>query len=266
MVEQPAFLTFLVASAAVVGLAVGSFLNVVIHRVPAGLSVVSPRSACPRCGVPIDARDNVPVLSWVLLRGRSRCCGEPSAARYPLVELATAAAFALVVGFGRPPWAVPALLWLAAITVALTVIDLDLKRLPDAIVLPSYPVAAALLTVAALAEGEPGRLVRAAVCGAASWLFYFTLIMINPRGMGFGDVKLSGVLGLYLGWYGYGQAVVGLFGGFVVGGVVGSALMGAGRAGRKSAIPFGPFMLIGAWLGLIAGGPVAHAYLHSMGL
>lgn len=266
MAAEHAFLIFLVICAAVVGLAVGSFLNVVIHRVPAGVSVVTPRSACPRCDVPIAARDNVPVLSWLMLRGRSRCCGEPISARYPLVELLTAVAFALVAGFTRPVWAVPALLWLAAASIALSAIDLEHRRLPDMIVLPSYPVAAVLLGVAALAEGEPHRLLRAAICGAATWLFYFALVLIHPRGMGFGDVKLSGLLGMYLGWYGYGQAVVGCFAAFVVGGVVGIALMAVGRAGRKSAIPFGPFMLLGAWSALVVGGPITTAYLHGMGM
>lgn len=266
MTADHVLLVFRIAAPAVIGLAVGSFLNVVIHRVPAGESVVSPRSACPRCGVPIGAADNVPVLSWLRLRGRSRCCDEPIPLRYPLVELVTAVAFAVVAGFGRPGWAIPALLYLAAISIALAVIDLDHKRLPDAIVLPSYPVAAVLLGAAALVQGEPHRLLRAAICGAASWLLYFVLLMINPRGMGFGDVKLAGVLGLYLGWYGYGQAVVGLFGAFLIGGVVGIGLMAAGRAGRKTAIPFGPFMLVGAWVGLAVGGPLTAAYLNSAGL
>ena len=255
---------FAVVAAGALGLLIGSFLNVVVARVPEGRSVVSPGSACPHCGTPIAARDNIPVLSWLLLRGRSRCCDTPIAGRYPVVELATSGAFGLVVAFGRPGWMIPALLYLAAISLALTVIDLDHRRLPNLIVLPAYPVAAVLLSVAALATGEPHRLLRAAICALGSYVFFFALWLIYSAGMGLGDVKLAGVLGLYLGWYGYGQAVIGLFGGFLFGGVLSIGLMAARLATRKSMIPFGPFMLLGAWFGLAFGGPLAHWYLGSM--
>jgi leader peptidase (prepilin peptidase) / N-methyltransferase len=264
--EDSAGRIFVIVAAALVGLLVGSFLNVVIIRVPAGQSVVRPRSACPTCGQPIAERDNIPVLSWLLLRGRARCCGEPISGRYPLVEAATAAAFAAVAAWVGASWRLPALLYLAAISVVLTMIDLELKRLPNAIVLPSYPVAAALLVLAAVAEGEPGRLVRAAVCCAGLYAFYFALMVVYPSGMGFGDVKLAGVLGLYLGWFGWQYAVVGAFLAFALGGVVGLALMAVGRAGRKSAIPFGPFMITGAWLGFAIAAPVTTWYLNTTGI
>src|SRR4051794_17539007 len=180
--ERPVAI-FVVVSAVLVGLLIGSFLNVVIVRVPAGRSVVRPRSACPTCGTPIAERDNVPVLSWLLLRGRSRCCDEPIGARYPLVEAATAVAFGVVAAATGVSWRLPALLYLAAISIALSLIDIDVHRLPDLIVLPSYPIGAGLLAVAGVAEGEPGRLVRAAICGAGLWLFYFVLVLIYPRGM-----------------------------------------------------------------------------------
>ena len=257
---------FLVVAVAVVGLLIGSFLNVVIVRVPAGRSVVRPRSACPTCGEPIGERDNIPVLSWLLLRGRSRCCDEPISGRYPLVEAATGIAFAAVAAWAGLSWILPALLYLAAISIALTMIDLELRRLPNAIVLPSYPVAAALLTLAALAEGEPGRLLRSAICGAALYSFYFLLMVINPRGMGFGDVKLAGVLGLYLGWFGWEHAIVGGFLAFVVGGLVGIALMIVGRADRKTQIPFGPYMILGAWLALAYAAPLTDWYLETSGI
>jgi leader peptidase (prepilin peptidase)/N-methyltransferase len=256
----------LIAMATVMGLLVGSFLNVVIVRVPAGKSVVRPRSACPSCGELIGERDNIPVLSWLLLRGRARCCGEPIAARYPLVEAGTALAFGAVAAWVGLSWLLPALLYLAAISIALTMIDLELKRLPNAIVFPSYPIAVALLVLAALAVGDPGRLLRAAICAAALYAFYFVLMVVNPRGMGFGDVKLAGILGLYLGWFGWQHAVVGGFLAFVTGGVVGIALMIAGRAGRKSMIPFGPFMILGAWLALVIAAPVTNWYLESSGI
>src|SRR5690606_29789205 len=127
----------------------GSFANVVIHRVPLGMSVVRPRSACPGCGTAIGARDNVPLVSWLVLRGRCRACGNRISVRYPLVELGTAALFVVtVVRFGLDPFVVPALVF-AAISVCLTMIDLDVRRLPDVIVLPSYPILLVLLTVLA---------------------------------------------------------------------------------------------------------------------
>jgi leader peptidase (prepilin peptidase) / N-methyltransferase len=257
---------FLVAAAGGLGLLIGSFLNVVIVRVPAGGSVVRPRSACVTCGEPIAQRDNVPVLSWLLLRGRSRCCNEPISARYPLVELATGVAFAVVTAWSGLSWRLPALLYLVAISIALTMIDLQLRRLPNAITLPSYPVGAALLALAAFGEGEPGRLIRAAICGGALYAFYFVLMVANPRGMGFGDVKLAGVLGLYLGWFGWQYAVVGGFLAFLVGGVIGIGLMILGRAGRKTQIPFGPYMMLGAWLALAFASPLSTWYLESSGI
>jgi leader peptidase (prepilin peptidase) / N-methyltransferase len=257
---------FLVGASGVVGLLIGSFLNVVIVRVPVGASVIRPRSACPACGEPISERDNVPVLSWVLLRGRARCCGEPISARYPVVEAVTGVAFGAVAAWVGLSWLLPALLYLAAISIALTMIDLELHRLPNAIVLPSYPVGALLLTVPALVAGEPGRLIGAAVAGLSLYAFYFLLLMIYPAGMGFGDVKLAGVLGLYLGWFGWEFAVIGAFAAFIGGGLVGILLMVVGRAGRKTQIPFGPYMIVGAWAALVWADPVADWYLRSSGL
>jgi leader peptidase (prepilin peptidase)/N-methyltransferase len=263
--SDPAVRAFVVVAAVLFGLIIGSFLNVVIVRVPAGKSVVRPRSTCA-CGEPIRGYDNIPVLSWLLLRGRARCCGEPIGVRYPLVEALTAIAFGAIAGWVGLSWELPALLYLAAIGVALTMIDLEWKRLPDAIVLPSYGVAAALLILAAIGEGRPGRLLHAAIGGIALYAFYFVLTVVYPAGMGRGDLKLAGVLGLYLGWYGWQYAVVGAFLAFVVGGVVGLGLMVFGTAGRKTQIPFGPFMVVGAWLGLAFAAPIAHWYLHASGI
>ncbi len=256
----------LVVVAAGFGLIIGSFLNVVIIRVPEGRSVVTPRSACPTCGKPISGFDNIPVVSWVLLRGRSRCCDEPISLRYPVVEALTGVAFAAVAGWKGWSWEVPALLYFAAAGIALAVIDYDVHRLPDAIVFPSYPIAAALLVLAALAEGEPKHLIGAAVGGIGMWVFYFLLMFIYPSGMGFGDVKLGGVLGLYLGWYGWEEAVVGGFAAFILGAVVGVVAIALFGATRKSMIPFGPFMLAGAWIGLIWGSSLVNRYLELTGL
>ncbi|TFW00124.1 prepilin peptidase [Leifsonia flava] len=256
--------------AGVLGLVIGSFLNVVIWRVPRGESIVHPPSACPRCGTPISARDNIPVVSWLILRGRCRHCSEPISPRYPLVEAGTALAFvAVAVGaaFGLYSWVVvPASLYLAAISIALGLIDIDTHLLPNRIVLPSYLVVAALLVVAAVITGEWDALLRVAIGCAALFLFYFVLLLIYPAGMGFGDVKLAGVLGLALGWMGWPALIVGGFAAFLLGGIFSIALLATRKAGRKSGIPFGPWMLLGAWVGIFFGDAIATGYLSLVGL
>jgi leader peptidase (prepilin peptidase)/N-methyltransferase len=258
--------TALVLLCALLGLLVGSFLNVVIYRVPRGESVVKPRSRCPGCGNEISPRDNIPVLSWLLLKGRCRHCGEPISIRYPAVELLTSLVFvSMALRFGLA-WVLPAFLYLGAVGVALALIDLDVKRLPDALTLPSYVVGAVLLGGAAIADGDAGLMVRAALGAFALFAFYFLLLLIYPPGMGFGDVKLAGVLGLYLGYLGWGTLIVGGFLGFLLGAIVSIGLMLVRRAGRKSKIPFGPFMLVGAFLAIFIGQPLADAYLRTLGL
>lgn len=259
-------LVALVATAALLGLLIGSFLNVVVWRVPRGESVVSPPSACPSCGTPIRPRDNLPVLGWLLLRGRCRDCGEPIRARYPLVEAGTALTFAAVgLRFGFDP-VLPAYLYLAAVGIALALIDVDVRRLPDALTLPSYVVAVVLLGGAAVLGSHSGELVRALIGGAIAFAFYFALCWIYPAGMGFGDVKLSGLLGLYLGWLGLGVLAVGLFLGFLLGGFFGLLLIALGRGGRKTAVPYGPFMLLGAAIAVFAGQPLVELYGTATGI
>lgn len=270
----------IVGFGAVFGLAVGSFLNVVVHRVPAGLSVVAPASACPRCGHEIRRRDNVPVISWLVLRGRCRDCATPISARYPIVELATALLFVLVVLRFGPSLAAArdgmaaavatielvAMLYLMAISVALTLIDLDVHRLPNALVLPAYPVIAVLLVVAAALGGDWGALLRGGVGLLVLGGAYLVIAIVVPGGMGLGDVKLAGVLGLVLAYLGWGPLAVGAFGAFVLGGTFAIGLMVAGLAKRGSGIPFGPWMLGGAWLGVFFGQPLLDAYLRIIGL
>jgi leader peptidase (prepilin peptidase)/N-methyltransferase len=243
------------------GLLIGSFLNVVIWRVPRGESVVNPPSACPQCGVQIRARDNVPVVSWLLLHGRCRDCGCPISPRYPLVEAAAGVLFGLTAwrfGFNA---ALPAYLYLVAVGLALALIDYDTQRLPDALTLPSYGVGVGLLGVAAAVDGTGDALLRAVICAAIAFAFYFLVWFAYPAGMGFGDVKLSGVLGLYLGWISYGVLGCGLFLGFLLGAVVSIGLVAFKGAGRKTRVPFGPFMLAGAFLAVLVGQDLVDGYL-----
>lgn len=246
------------------GAVIGSFLNVVIWRVPRGESIVQPPSACPTCGARIRARDNIPVLSWLLLRGRCRDCSEPISRRYPAVELLTAVLFVLVVlrfldGSSLAP--VPAYWYLAAIGVTLSLIDLDTHRLPNAIILPSYPVVAVLLTLASWGVGDWDALLRALIGGAVLFALYLLLCVVKPGGMGFGDVKLAGTVGAGLAWIGWGTLAVGGFAAFLLGGIYGAALMLAHRAGRKSKVPFGPWIVLGAVVGLAFGEALWAGYL-----
>jgi leader peptidase (prepilin peptidase)/N-methyltransferase len=267
----------LIVLAAVIGLVIGSFLNVVVWRVPRGESVVSPPSACPACGTPIGARDNIPVLGWLLLRGRARCCGTSISPRYPIVEATTAVAFGLIAWWLGPSWALPAWLYLAAISIALTLIDIDHHRLPNAITYPSYLVGAVLLAVGSLVDGDApagggaDQLLRAGAGAVALLVFYglvwfLAAVIYSKPAFGLGDVKLSGILGGYLAWLGWGELVVGAFAGFLLGAVGGVLLMAVGSAGLKTRIPFGPYMIAGAWLAVFLGGPLTDWYLGFLGV
>jgi leader peptidase (prepilin peptidase)/N-methyltransferase len=260
------------------GLLIGSFLNVVIYRVPNGMSLVRPASACPKCGHAIKGYDNIPVLSWLLLRGKCRTCKTGISSRYPLVEAGTAVFFAVVAAYmiasanlSTAPATVAttlvivAFLYLVAITVALALIDIDVKRLPDPIVLPGYLIGAVLFLSASILTGEWQAFIRAGIGMAGLAALYFILMFIRPDAMGFGDVKLAGVLGLFLGWAGWGSLAVGAFAGFLLGGVFGIGLMLARRAKGKSGIPFGPWMLAGAWVGIFVGNQIWGGYLSLLG-
>ena len=265
----------------VFGSLIGSFLNVVIYRVPAGRSIVSPPSACGSCGARVRPLDNLPVLSWILLRGKCRDCRAPISARYPLVELGTAFFFAAVawfvlaqVGLGAGKaeqvfatiLVLAAFLYFAAISVALALIDLDTRRLPNSIVLPAYPIGVVLLASAALTAGAPEGLITMAVGGVGLFAAYFAMASLYRGGMGFGDVKLAGVIGLFLGWLGWGPLAVGAFSAFLLGGLFSLVLVMTRGATGRTAIPFGPWMLVGAWVGIFAGEQIATAYLALFGL
>lgn len=255
---------------AFLGLLIGSFLNVVVWRVPRGLSIVSPPSACPRCGRPIRARENIPVLSWLALRGRCRGCHQPISLRYPAVELGTCVLFVLVALRTGVSLATPAFLYLAAIGIALTLIDIDVHRLPNSIVLPAYPVGLVLLGLASWGQGDWAALARAGIGAAVLFAGYFAMmagsaLVIGASGMGFGDVKLAGVLGLFLAWLGWGELVVGAFAAFLLGGAFSIGLLLTRRADRKTGVPFGPWMISGALVGVAWGGPLWASYLGLLG-
>ena len=231
--------------AGVVGAVVGSFLNVVIHRLPRGESLVHPRSRCPACGRQIAGYDNVPIVSWLALRGRCRHCGEPISPRYPLVELLTALAFvAVVLVRGFDDDLVLELPFVAAL-IALAGIDLDHKLLPNKIV---YPLAAYGLIATALVERDD--LVEHVVAGAGAFAFLLAAVIAYPRGMGMGDVKLAGAMGLYLG----ASVIPALLVAFLSGSVAGIVILAReGAAARKKAIPFGVFLALGGIVGVLAG-------------
>lgn len=251
----------IVAAGAVLGLVVGSFLNVVAHRVPVGASVIRPPSACPSCGHPVRRRDNVPILSWMILRGRCRDCGEPISARYPLVEAATAAVFGVTPIVVGTSWVTPAYWWFAGVTIVLVLTDLDHQRIPNRILFPGLAVGAALLSAGALVDGDPGDLLRALGGGAGYFALLFVIAIVARGGFGFGDVKLAALLGLFLAYRSWETLVVGVFAAFFTGGVVAVGLMATRRAGRKDAIPFGPALVVGAYVALVWGDAIAEWYL-----
>ena len=243
------------------GLAVGSFLNVVIWRVPRKESVVSPRSSCPSCHTPIANRDNIPVISWLLLRARCRACGEHISARYPVVESATSLLFVgVALRFGAS-WSLPAFLVLAGGLLALAFTDYEHLLLPVRIVYPVLGMVSGLLILAAAVTGEWSRLGVAAASGLVAFGAFFALNFINPKWMGFGDVRLSAVIGLSLGWLGANVAVFGFFAAFLFGAVVGVGLILTKHIDRSGHIPFGIFLALGAFLAIFAGQPLVHLYL-----
>ncbi|HEU5253318.1 MAG TPA: prepilin peptidase [Solirubrobacterales bacterium] len=236
------------------GLLVGSFLTVVAHRVPRGESIVGPRSRCPACGEQIAAYDNVPVFSWLLLRGRARCCGARISARYPLTELTVGLLFlAVVLVLRDEPVEVALGLLFVSTLVAVTLTDLELRLIPNKILLVS-----ALLGVGVAVVGDPGSLPERAVAAAAAGGLLFAAALAYPRGMGLGDVKLAAVMGLYLGC----NVAPAIFVALLAGALVGLAMIAReGAAARKKGIPFGPFLALGGVVGLLAGDQLLDLYL-----
>lgn len=236
------------------GLLAGSFVTVVAYRVPRGESIVGPRSRCPACGAQIAAYDNVPVLSWALLRGRARCCGAAISPRYPLAELTLAALYAatVLVLWDEPGEVALGLVFVTALA-AVTLTDLERRIIPNKILL-----VAALLGAAIAAASDPGSLAERAIAAAAAGGLLFLAALAYPRGMGLGDVKLAATMGLFLGRNVAPAILVAL----LAGSLVGLAMIARhGAAARKQAIPFGPFLALGGVVGLLAGDQLVDWYL-----
>ncbi len=251
---------FLALVCSVLGLVVGSFLNVVIHRVPRKESVVTPRSRCPGCETTLSARDNVPVLSWLALGGRCRTCGDPISARYPLVELVTAVLFGAIALRLGVDAALPAFLVVTAGLVAISFVDLELFIVPNRILYPTLFVAAPLFLAAAAIDGDWSGARTAAIGGVLGWALLLVIHLISPAGMGFGDVRLAGLIGMALGWLSVGHLMAGLFLAFLLAAVVGVGLIATGVKSRKDKVPFGPFLATGAMAAVLVGGPILDWY------
>lgn len=251
----------IVAFAALTGLIVGSYLNVIAYRIPQGMSVVRPPSRCPACGSGIRARDNLPVASWIILRGRCRDCSSRISARYPLVESGTAMLFGGTAAVIGASWTLPAYMWFAALTLVLSLVDLEHKRLPNRILYPGTIVAVVLLTAGAALDGGIDAIPRSIAGGAGYFGSLLLIALVARGGFGMGDVKLAFVLGVFAAHRSWQALGVAVFGAFVLGGVVSIVLLVMGRAGRKDTVPFGPSLVLGSWIGIAAGEAIAPWYL-----
>lgn len=239
------------------GLIAGSFITVVAHRVPRGESIVSPRSRCPACGTTIAAYDNVPLFSWLLLRGRARCCGAAISPRYPLTELALGCLYVatVLVLWGEAGEVALGLVFVTML-LAITLTDLERRIIPNKILL-----VASLLGIAIAAVSDPGSLPERIAAAAAAGGLLFLAALAYPRGMGLGDVKLAAVMGLFLGRDVAPAILVAL----LAGSLVGLAMIARhGAAARKTAIPFGPFLALGGVVGLLAGDQLVDLYLGTL--
>jgi leader peptidase (prepilin peptidase)/N-methyltransferase len=236
------------------GLLIGSFLNVVAYRLPRGESLVKPGSHCTTCGEAVKPWDNIPLLSWLVLRGRCRGCGESISARYPLIELITGVTFAAIALVNGVDLDLLVELPFAAMLIAVAGIDLEHRIVPNKILLPM-----AVWGVGATAFVDASALPEALIAGAAAFTFLLVVALVHPKGMGMGDVKLVGVMGIYLG----ASIAPALLIGFLSGTVVGIAIMAKHGAadGRKRGVPFAPFLALGGLVGLLAGPELIDLYV-----
>lgn len=235
----------------VFGLAVGSFDNVAIYRIPEGLSLWSPRSFCPTCRSPIAWYDNIPLLSFFILRGRCRRCGNPISSRYPLIELASGSLFLAVFSHLGFQWRAELLPYLFLVTVLLIVSAIDLSKqiIPNRVIYPAIPLGLAAMGAVSLAKGDSQIFLRSLAGMAIGGLPLALLALLLPKGMGMGDAKLAAFTGIFLGFY----QLISFFFAFLTGSLTGIILMATGKKGRKSRIPFGPFLALGTVLTLFFG-------------
>jgi len=247
------------------GLIFGSFATAASYRIPRRESIVTGRSRCPNCGNIVTALENVPVFSYVFLRGRCRHCGDRISARYPLTELVTGILFALAhwkFGLSLRAVAYAAFFW---VLVLLTVIDMEHKLLPTRVIYPSLIAGWVLLTMDAVVTGETGRLLDALIGLAIFGGFFFAVAFLVPRGMGMGDVRFALLLGTFAGYLGGpGFVLLAMFMSFLTGAVVGGIAAAVTKGGRKMKIPFGPFLALGTLIAIFAGRPVLDAYLGTL--
>jgi leader peptidase (prepilin peptidase)/N-methyltransferase len=252
----------LIGLCALLGLVIGSFLNVVIYRVPRNESIVTPRSSCPSCGTQIREKDNIPVVSWLVLRGRCRDCQVPISSRYPLIELACGGLFAGTAARFGFQWDLPAYLALFAGLLALSCIDVEHLILPKKIVYPLTFLVAALLLLAAAETGKWHDYLIGAICAVAWYVVFFAMNYASPRLLGFGDVRLALVLGLSLGWLGVGYVLLGFFAANLIGAVVGITLIVTHHIERQSRIPYGVFLAAGCAVAVFAGPALLRPFSH----
>jgi leader peptidase (prepilin peptidase)/N-methyltransferase len=253
-VAKGIIMEYSLSAALILGLIIGSFLNVCIHRIPINESLSTPSSRCPGCRHPVRWRDNIPVISFLILRGRCRDCGQPISWRYPLVELANGIGYVLLVwrfGAGLPT-AVYALLYSSLLVV--TFIDLDHQIIPDRITLPGMVVGLMASSII-LPLGFLNALIGLLLGGG---LFY-GVAMASRGGMGGGDIKLIAMIGAFLGWE---QALLTIFIGALTGSVIGLFLMAFHGKSRKHPVPFGPFLSLGAVVSVFAGPAIWNWYQH----
>jgi leader peptidase (prepilin peptidase)/N-methyltransferase len=246
---------------ALLGLVVGLALNVVIDRVPARQKPFPLRFACARCPEGASERAGVPVMAWLRPCGACPVCAQRLPFRYFLVPVANGALFAAVAVRLGANWALPAYLLFFAVLLAISVIDLQLQIIPNRIVYPAIFASIPLLALAAAVEQNWSSLARAVIGAAAAWFALLVIHLISPGGMGFGDVRLSFLLGLFLGWLSYGHVVTGLFLGFLLGAVVGLLLVAVRLRSRTDHVPFGPFLAAGTALAILVGDPLVRLWL-----
>jgi leader peptidase (prepilin peptidase) / N-methyltransferase len=246
--------------AGVFGLLIGSFIGVVVDRVPRQESIVLPPSHCVACSAPIRAYDNIPIVSYALLRGRCRACGTRIPPRDAFLELGTGVLFVLLAWRLTSAWELPAYCVLAAAGVAISAIDIEHMRIPSVLVYTTVALGAPLLVLASAGTHRWSALESAAIGGAIALAAFGALFYAVPKGIGFGDVRLAGLCGGFLGWLGYREVVAGFVISFIVAGVPAALLLATGKVQRRTKIPFGPFLAAGTVITVLFAAPIVHAW------